>query len=109
MEPSMDEILERATYYYKYDFYELHAILNKLRASYQSCWSDARDGLGSTAVQSTIGALTGPDCILFILQLTQPRYEAIKALPRDQLPLLINENLEYPDVTALYQSRLKNG
>lgn len=108
MEPSMDEILERATYYYKYDIYKLNDILRKLRAPYEICWRDVKDSIDYGPKYPTMNALTRPDIILLILQLTQPKYEAIKALPKDELPLLVNENLEYPDIIALFNSRLKN-
>lgn len=109
IEPSMEEILERATYYHKYSREYLINLINYIMSPYDMCRGHVRDAIHSTAKCPNRDALTKPEAILLLLKLTEQEYEAIKTLPHDQLPLHINDDFLYPDIKALLDKRLKSG
>ena len=120
-EPSQDEILDRAKYYYEMSLANIHQLIRCKMSPYDYCNSSIRVDLQSSARSYTrnaltksksilfllANALTKSESILFLLAITKPDYEAIKAIPERDLPLYINVKFPYPDVEDFFKKRLK--
>jgi hypothetical protein len=106
-EPSQDEILDRAKYYYEMSLANIHQLIRYKMLPYDYCNSSIRVDLQSSARSYTRNALTKSESILFLLAITKPDYEAIKAIPERDLPLYINVKFPYPDVEDFFKKRLK--
>jgi len=102
-------VLDRAKHYYDLPLPHIHGLIRYSMSSFDMYLNDIRTASGSSASRSNRDALTKPEAILLLLALTNHQYEALEALPRDQLPLHVNDAWIFPDQEALFKYRLKNG